>query len=64
MSINKVYLPKIEKLTNFLEKNGSERFYFTYIKNREAFIGSNKSMKFINQFIDKYESTSADFKSI
>ena len=64
MSINKVYLPEINKLKEFLAQYGAEQFYFRYIRNREAFIGSSNSMKFIDKFIKKYESVSTDFKNI
>lgn len=64
MSINKVYLPKIDKLKEFLNLHGSNQFYFKYIRNREVFIGSSNSMKFIDKFIKKYESISTDFKNI
>lgn len=64
MSINKVYLPEIDKLKEFLNLQGSKQFYFRYIRKREAFIGSSNSMKFIDKFIKKYESVSTDFKNI
>lgn len=55
MSINKIYLPEVEKLKEFLKENGSSKFFMRYIRNRDAFIGSNDSMDFIDNFCKKYK---------
>jgi len=54
MSINKVYLPEAEKLKESLKERGSNSFYMFYVRKRETFIGSNKSIKFIDIFCKKY----------
>lgn len=54
MSINKIYLPEVEKLKEFLKENGSNKFYMRYIKNRDIFIGSTRSMDFTYNFCEKY----------
>jgi hypothetical protein len=53
MSINKIYLPEIKKLKEFLKENGSEKFYMKYIRNRDVFIGPNDSMDFVDTFCKK-----------
>jgi hypothetical protein len=55
MSINKIYLPDVEKLGLFLKEMGSTRFFIRYVRNKEAFIGPNSSMNFIDNFCKKYE---------
>jgi hypothetical protein len=55
MSINKVFLPELKELKEFLHLHGEERFYQRFIKNREAFIGPSNSIKFIDEFIEKSE---------
>lgn len=64
MSINKIFLPEVDKLKVYLQTHGSDRFYFTFIRNREAFIGPDNSMKFIDKFIKKYESSSEGFQTV
>ena len=54
MSINKIYLPEVKVLKKYLKENGSERFYYTYIRKREAFIGDSNSVDFVDQFCKTY----------
>lgn len=54
MSINRIYLPEIEVLENYLKENGSHKFYYLYVRKREAFIGSDKSIDFVEQFCKDY----------
>jgi len=54
MSINKIYLPEVEELKEFLKENGSSRFYIRYVRNRDVFIGSSDSTDFIDTFCKKY----------
>ena len=55
MSINKVFLPELNELKEFLRLHGKDKFYQRFIKNREAFIGSSKSIDFINEFMEQHE---------
>lgn len=54
MSINRINLPEIEILKSYLKENGSERFYRSFIRKREAFIGSDASVDFIEKFCKEY----------
>jgi len=55
MSINKVFLPELKELKEFLHLHGKDKFYQRFIKKREAFIGSSDSMNFIDKFIEQNE---------
>lgn len=61
MGFNKLHAPEIEVLTEYLSKYGSDSFHFTYIRKREAFIGSNKSIDFLNKFMQRYEKETEQF---
>ena len=58
MSINKVFVPEIKSLKEFLKQNGSELFYKRYVKNVDALIGSSKSVDYIDKFKNKYRNES------
>ncbi len=50
-----MYLPEVEELESFLERNGNERFHERWVipfQKRDAVIGSDESFKFIKQFIE------------
>ena len=57
MSINRKYLPELDKLKTFLSENGSTRFFITYVKKSEVFIGSTDSMNFIRSFENRYRNS-------
>lgn len=68
MGFNKMYLPEVEELESFLERNGNERFHERWVipfKKRDAVIGSDESFKFIKQFIESEynEHTTANKKA-
>ena len=54
MGFNKMYLPEVEELKQFLKDNGNQRFIerwcVPFLK-RDAIIGPEKSIDFIKQFI-------------
>jgi len=54
MSINRINLPEIKVLKSYLKENGSEMFYNSFVRKREAFIGSDKSVDFIDHFCKEY----------
>lgn len=56
MGFNKMFLPEVEDLKEFLEKYGEERFYERWVltyKRRDAVMGPNASFEFIKQFLDR-----------
>ena len=61
MGFNKLYAPELEVLEEYLSKYGSEDFYFAYIRKREAFIGSVKSINFLDKFMERYEKETEPF---
>jgi hypothetical protein len=61
MGFNKLHAPEIEVLIEYLSKYGSNDFYFSYIRKREAFIGSNKSIDFLGKFMERYEKETEPF---
>lgn len=64
MSFNKKFLQDITTLKNLLKSEGSERFYFIYVKKADAYVGSSESIKFIDKFVEKYLNTSEEFYTI
>jgi hypothetical protein len=56
MGFNKMFLPEVEDLKQFLAEHGEERFYerwvVTFMK-RDAIIGPDASFEFIKQFLDR-----------
>lgn len=55
MGFNKMFLPEVEDLKQFLAEHGKERFHDRWIlpyKKRDAVMGSDASFEFIKQFID------------
>lgn len=61
MGFNKLHAPELEVLEEYLSKYGSEDFYFAYIRKREAFIGSVKSIDFLDKFMERYEKETEPF---
>lgn len=61
MGFNKLHAPDVEVLTEYLSKYGSDDFYFAYIRKREAFIGSVKSIDFLDKFMERYEKSKEPF---
>lgn len=57
MSFNKKFIPNVDELNNMLETNGSEYFYNAFIKSVDALIGSDESLKFIENFESQYKHT-------
>jgi hypothetical protein len=64
MSFNKKYLHDVEVLEEVLLSEGSERFYFLYVKTADMYIGSSESIEFINVFVDKFEEANEEFYSL
>lgn len=65
MSINKIYLPEVNVLEDYLSREGSASFNMRYVRKREAFIGSSESIEFINNFYIKYSrNESSEFTEI
>lgn len=54
MSINKIYLPNLTTLKEYLNEHGKDAFYFRYVRNKDVFIGGIKSSKFIDEFCKNY----------
>lgn len=54
MSINRINLPGVEVLENHLKENGSKSFFNLYVRKRDAFIGSDESINFIEHFCKEY----------
>ena len=54
MSINKIYLPGVQILEDYLSTNGSSSFNIRFVRNKDAFIGPSESIKFIERFSEKY----------
>lgn len=64
MSINKLNIPDDLDLSKILKIQGSNNFYFNFVKGREVCIGPLKSIQFIKDFIKKYENTKSEFYKI
>jgi len=64
MSFNKKYLQEKEVLENTLMANGSEDFYSLYVKKTDTFIGTNEAVEFIDDFLEKYQSSNISFNVI
>lgn len=64
MSFNKKYLQEREVLENTLMSNGSEDFYSLYVKKTDTFIGTNEAVEFIDDFLEKYQSSNTSFNVI
>ena len=54
MSINKIYLPKLEVLESYLIENGEEAFYNRYIRNRDMIAGPTESHEFVHMVETEY----------
>lgn len=56
MGFNKMFLPEVEVLKQFLTEHGEERFYerwiSTYLR-RDAVMGPTASFEFIKQFLNR-----------
>jgi hypothetical protein len=55
MSINRINLPEVNRLEDYLKEHGSHEFFRRYIKKTEAMIGPSTSHAFINDFIKFYK---------
>ena len=64
MSIKRIHLKNANELSESLQKQGSDNFYLNFVKGREAFIGSNASVTFIKNFIEKRENSDTIFYEI
>lgn len=62
MSFNKKILPRKRVLEEYLKEHGSKSFYWRWIKSVDAFIGSNKSVNFIDSFQHKYHSNATNYE--
>ena len=58
MSINKIFVTERKLLKQFLKDNGSELFYYRYVKKTDVLIGSSKSIDYIDKFKNKYRNES------
>jgi|694.fasta_scaffold11162_7 hypothetical protein len=54
MSFNKRIIPKVEVLETYLKENGSNAFYWKYIRKVDAMIGNSKGIDYIEEFGTKY----------
>lgn len=54
MSINRVLVPDIDVLTDFLKRNGSNLFFKKYVNKIDTLIGEEDSVDFIENFESKY----------
>ena len=55
MGFNKMYLPEVVELENFLIKHGNDSFYSRWcmpFMRRDAVIGPSESIEYIKQFIE------------
>ena len=64
MSFNRRFLQEKEVLENTLMINGSEEFYSIYVKKTDTFIGTNEAVEFIDDFLEKYQSSNISFNAI
>jgi len=64
MSFNKLIVPSIETLVEFLKKNGSSRFYARYINRVDAMMGDAAGIEYITQFEEKYTKNVHEFNEL
>lgn len=64
MSFNKVIVPVEEVLKAFLKSNGSNNFYYRYLKKVDSMIGDSKGIKFIEMFEIKYYENLEEFNEL
>lgn len=64
MSFNKLFVPEVEYLQEFLKNNGSLKFFNQYVNKRDAFIGPTDSVDFLNKFIERYDKAVIEFFEI
>lgn len=64
MSINKLIVPSVETLRNFLIENSSIKFYHRYIRNVDILIGDEDGIDFIERFEIKYCENNEEFNQL
>ena len=47
-----------------LLENGSDNFYWKYVKSTDAYIGSEESIEFIDKFMKKYYENNKEFHTL
>ena len=64
MSFNKLFVPDLDKLQEFLQQKGSVAFYSRFIRKTDAFIGPSDAVEFLNKFTEKYDKEDIEFFEI
>jgi regulator of RNase E activity RraA len=64
MSINKLIVPNVETLRNFLIENGSIKFYHKYVRKVDVLIGDDDGIDFIEKFEIKYCKNDEEFNQL
>lgn len=64
MSINKLIVPSVETLRNFLIENSSIKFYRRYVRNVDILIGDEDGIDFIERFEIKYYENNEEFNQL
>lgn len=54
MSFNKKIIPEVGVLKTYLKENGSDAFYWRYIRNVDAMMGNSEGIDYIEEFETKY----------
>jgi len=62
MGFNKWHVPDDpQELRDRVKEIGSNEFYRIYIKKTDSFIGSSKTMRYLEQFAKQYHETDQEF---